>query len=85
MGALRAAVIASSLQFNAGNSAEDLLVSLLKQRLPLLLSQDDGTAHAREESVVHESRAGSKRSDRMRAEHSVIGNDITDSVSAEII
>ena len=78
VGALRAAVIASSLQFNAGNSAEDLLVSLLKQRLPSLLSQDDGTTHALEESVVHESQAGGKRSDKMRAEHSVVDIDITD-------
>jgi hypothetical protein len=41
IGALRAAVLASGLAFNEENSAEDLLVTLLKQRQPSLLSPQD--------------------------------------------
>ena len=76
VGALRAAVLASGLQFKTGDSAEDLLVSLLNQRQPLLLSRNDGTAHALQESV--QPRSGAKRAARRGAEHSVVGNDITE-------
>ena len=46
IGALRAAVLASGLNFEEKNSAQDLLVKMLKQREPSLLSPDDGSALA---------------------------------------
>jgi len=78
IGALRAAVLASGLQFDIGNSAEDLLVALLKQREPSLLSPDDGSADALEDVAIPKSRSGSKRMDFMSDDHSVVGKDIPD-------
>jgi hypothetical protein len=75
IGALKAAVLASGLAFNEENSAEDLLVTLLKQRQPSLLSPQDGSAVALAPGSL--SRSGSKRSDPLTDSHNYVGSDMS--------
>jgi len=74
LGALRAAVIASGLDYNERDSADDLLIALLKKRQPSLLSPQDGSAMALA-SGSSSSHSG-KRSDPLSDTHNFVGIDM---------
>ena len=76
IGALRAAVLASGLNFEEKNSAQDLLVKMLKQREPSLLSPDDGSALALGSGGISSS-SGGKRSESLSHKHNFVGRDMS--------
>ena len=61
------------LDFNEHNSAEDLLVALLKQIEPSLLSPKDGSAVALAPGSLS-SRSGGKRSDPLSDTYNSVGS-----------